>query len=348
MILNDSHKPDITIIICTHKSGTRLRKIIENISEQQNIQKDEFEVIIVDNRSLDETYNIGCKALTDYGIKGKVLSEDRLGKRFALVLALENTTSDIVAIVDDDNFINKQYLSRALACFRRRPDVGYYGVKTTVRVDTSLPEWWSREHLCYAVGSKYPDCGYLDEMGGDVVWGAGMVFRKEIWTKAYSFYNSNLAGRNANNLVAGEDSELCLLARLLGWRGYYDTDNIVDHYMPSVRLTEEYLYKLNWSFGVAAIKNKILIEEINFRKKRIYWFRTAMQRNRNFLILFYKYKQIIWQLRGHLSRISNNRVCAYARASGYQGCVDELHSTTNSDLWSFPITDVTINSNHIT
>ena len=116
-----------------------------------------------------------------------------------------------IIIVDDDNYLPPEYLERIEEKFRSDVKVAYIGVSTYLKCDVTPPEWFKEQSKFFAVGDLYEFSGVL-RSGPVSVWGAGMAFRRCVWDQAYLSYVSPLVGRNSENLIAGEDSELCFLA----------------------------------------------------------------------------------------------------------------------------------------
>ena len=95
--------------------------------------------------------------------------------------------------------------------------------------------------------------GRQAEKTGDIssrgfVWGAGMATRKLLFETAFSKYHSLLPGRSGSILSSGDDNEYCLRLLFMGYRLFYDENLQFVHYIPSGRLTEDYIYRLGEGF----------------------------------------------------------------------------------------------------
>ena len=60
-----------------------------------------------------------------------------------------------------------------------------------------------------------------------------------------------LSGRRGNQVISGEDTELCVRAARTGWPVWYVATLVFTHHLEKRRLTVEYLEKLNQGFGRA-------------------------------------------------------------------------------------------------
>lgn len=332
---NNSAISGITAVVCTYNGAERLEEVLGALEAQSFVSGASVFVIVVDNNSTDDTYLKANTLAAESAIPIEVHRETRQGKRFALELAMSKVRTNYTAIIDDDNVVPSDYCKRVYERFELDADIGFIGVATELLSDCAPPSWWSREASNYAVGRQAPRSGYLDELGKYSVWGAGMAFRTKIWNQAYSHYISKLAGRNAVNLVAGEDSELCLLAVLLGYRGYVENDLVVGHRMPPGRLTEAYLIRLCWSLGCGVIENQILLDEWIVRSGKLNILTFALRRTPKFSRLYY-WLRIRFLGCKSLIVPESEKVHVEARKAAYRGCLDAVSSKSASDLWSFP------------
>jgi hypothetical protein len=62
-----------------------------------------------------------------------------------------------------------------------------------------------------------------------------------------------LASRTGKQLMSGEDSELCYLLRLFGWKLYYFSNLQLGHVMPEPRLRWSYLCRLKRALGATSL-----------------------------------------------------------------------------------------------
>tara|TARA_B110001469_G_C9648771_1_gene329868 strand:+ start:9789 stop:10835 length:1047 start_codon:yes stop_codon:yes gene_type:complete len=343
MITQIKEAQGISAIVCSYNGAERMESTLKAIAKQSKLDEFEIEVIVVDNNSTDQTFEISQSLFSELNLKGEVLREVKQGKRFALDLGIRRASYEIVAIIDDDNIVYQDYFSKIYMVFYSQPTVGFCGTATELVTDLErVPKWWPDHQKLYAVGSQYSSNGFIDEMSGATVWGAGMAFRRRIWFDAYGRYKSSLLGRNSINLVAGEDSELCFIAILMGWRGYYLAEEYIGHYMPASRLTEDYLLRLSRSMGAGGIKNKVLSEEWTIRtQKQLSWFYLASRRSKRFLIAMYCIKSNYFFIRAMLARSGPKRIECRVREAAFRGSLDAINEMSERDLWSFPLTGTT-------
>lgn len=333
MISNESLKEGITVVVCCYNAESRIGEVLARIADQKPLAGALIRVVAVDNNSTDGTLSELESIRSDFPLPLEVLHEAQQGKRYALEAALAVVSTNITAIVDDDNFIPSDYCQRVFDRFALDLAIGFLGVSTELEYEGDIPEWWESQASQFAVG-RQGFTGYLDDHGRQVVWGAGMAFRTNLWFEAYAHYRSPLKGRNSTNLVAGEDSELCLLISLLGYRGYAEDDVVVGHRMSPVRMTEEYLLRLRWSLGYGQIENEMLVDEWLIRRGRFSSLKLALRRQRLFLLGYYR---VVVAFLGVMSRIRTGipAIKCRARQAGFRGCLDAVKKKRPADFWSF-------------
>jgi len=228
----------ISIIVCTYNGGGRLHKTMSYLARQTGVAGLNIELLIVDNNSTDDTFVVAKKIWSDCGVpfELKILEEPRPGKGYAIETGYDAARYSYIVTVDDDNWLEKNYLSIAFELIHNKPDVGLVVGKGIAVFEAEQPEWFGAYvQSSYAVGSPLPKTGYFpNEI--KLVAGAGMVFRKSIWVDlrkaGYVFFTSKGKGK-----AVGEDSELSLIVNYLGYRNYFDDRLIFYHFMPASRIT---------------------------------------------------------------------------------------------------------------
>jgi hypothetical protein len=154
--------------------------------------------------------------------------------------------------VDDDNWLDKFYVSICYELFDRNDSVGIVGGIGTV-VTPNVPWWFAQYEDSFALGPQGSEDGNVQ-----FVYGAGMCVNKEAWQKLESAgFKSMLLGRTGKALTSGEDTEICLAVRLAGYQILYNHRLKFKHDLPVQRLNWAHLRKLYFNFGEAKAKMDI-------------------------------------------------------------------------------------------
>ncbi len=239
----------ISVIICTFNGRDRIGRTLEHLAVQ-DLQANQWELILVDNLSTDGTAEFAQEKwqLLNPGVQLKILEEHRAGKNNALELGFSESNFDYLVICDDDNWLTSNYLSMGLKIMEEHPDYGIVGGRAEAVADTELPDWFYENQYAYACGSPYN--GSMDFTGIGMLWGAGMVIRRNVAQKImHPKCPTNLSGRKGTELTAGEDDEKCVRTWLLGYKTFFDYRLLLWHYIPAYRLNVEYMEKLKNGFS---------------------------------------------------------------------------------------------------
>ncbi len=114
--------PKISIITPFYNSEKFLEKCILSVLEQSF--KD-FELILVDDGSIDNSLNIAQKYIKDERVK--IFSKDNEGQGVARNFALKEAKGDIVFYLDSDDWIEKDALLKIVEKFNKNnPDVLFF------------------------------------------------------------------------------------------------------------------------------------------------------------------------------------------------------------------------------
>ena len=238
----------ISIIICTYNGSSRLPQTLRHLAAQQ-CDGIAWEVILVNNGSTDNADIVASQIWRDVGspVPMRVLNMPAPGKSHALTLGFQEAKYDYLVICDDDNWLMPDYLRLAFAIMEKHPDYGIVGGRAEAVADKPLPEWFYEMQYAYACGC--PHNVSADITGDAMLWGAGMVLRKQV---ALAIMHPQcptvLTGRKGKELTAGEDDEKCVRTWLMGYKTLFDYRLQLQHYMPEARLNASYATRLKNGF----------------------------------------------------------------------------------------------------
>lgn len=232
----------ITVLVCTFNGASRLAKTIEHLALQTATNKIQWELIVVDNASTDDSSEVARKEWKKYNLNSvpfNILFESKPGKIYALEQGAAKANFEYMVICDDDNWLNPDYLENMYSILDNHPDVGAVGGQGIAVSDLpDLPDWFKDYQEGYAIGQQGQQTGYVNSRG--YLWGAGLGTRTALYQKMYDGFPSLLTGRLGQQLTAGEDSEYCQRLILTGQSLYYSENLIFQHYMPENRLKTAY------------------------------------------------------------------------------------------------------------
>lgn len=201
--------PRVSVIVPTYNDATRLRLCLGAL-EQQSLPRDQFEVIVVDNGSTDDTTDV----LAEHpGIVAE--REPQPGSYAARNRAIEIARGEILAFTDSDCIPAPDWLERALARFDERPDLAR--IAGAVEIFFRDPDRPTGIEL-YEALHAFPQQRYAEEHGFGVT--ANMCTRRSV---------VDAVGPFDATLPSGGDNEWGQRAKSAGFPITYAPEVLVRH-----------------------------------------------------------------------------------------------------------------------
>jgi len=236
----------ISIIVCCYNSAKRLPETLAHLAKQQVSVSVNWEVIIVNNNSSDNTVQIAKALWNDLGIPAPltVVDEVQPGLSFARKKGISQAKYDILLWCDDDNWLCDTYMQTAFDIMEQDLQIGALGGWCEATFEAEKPIWFDNYAKYFAVSKQGRRSGDITLKKG-CVYGAGMVLRKshyfELKKVGFSYL---LKGRVGTSLSSGEDTEYCYALRLLGNKMWFDERLCFKHFMTEERLSLDYVSRL--------------------------------------------------------------------------------------------------------
>jgi len=250
----------ISVIICTYNRAGTLRTTLDSLLKLEHARDLEWELVIVDNKSSDNTRETSDDFAKNSGLSVKYIFEEKQGLSFARNAGIKAATGDILAFTDDDVMVEPSWLTHIQAAFADGDVIGVGG-----RV---IPVWTTKKPTWYAADGPYSlmsfvvrfDLGLTPCEMKATPFGANMVFRRSAFEK-YGYFRTDL-GRIGKNLLHGEDSEFG--RRLLdgGEKLSYVPQAIVYHPVEPERATKKYAEDWYLMYGRTSARMASLPEKL--------------------------------------------------------------------------------------
>jgi glycosyltransferase involved in cell wall biosynthesis len=273
----------ISIIICCHNSAVRLPETLRHLFAQDVKLDIDWEILVINNGSTDKTANVARAeyAASKSKIPFKIIEEKQVGLNYARIAGLQHSTYEYMIWVDDDNWLQPDYINLAYQVMKENPNIGILGGIGIPVLEVEAPPWFEKYRLAYATGKQAQQTGEILNYG--FLYGAGAVIRKSAWYYIIKHgFKSVLTDRKGNALSGGGDVELGNALRLAGYKLWYDEKLIFNHFIPKERLTWEYILKSTKGTGESDISAVIFYfifryPKLNITKlkylyyKRLFW-----------------------------------------------------------------------------
>lgn len=232
---------DFSVTIVTLNRADRLARGLRALAEQ-DFPKNNFEVIIADNGSTDETKAVAddfAAAFPNF----RYLFDDRPGQMVGWHRALAEATGDITCFIDDDAEPAPGWLS-GLADAYTNAAVGMATGPIDLVLEAEPPDWLDHLKLGEPGSQTLPFLGLLDcgdevrEVPGNFVWGTNFSVRRHLLIEVGGFHPCAMP---ASLLHFHGDGEIHV-GREVSDRGHkvlYHPEAGVKHHIPAARLSLE-------------------------------------------------------------------------------------------------------------
>lgn len=257
----------LTAIICTYNRAKYTGALLESIAAN-NLAKSEYEILLVDNNSTDNTHTI-CKAFaeTHKEVNFRYIFEPEQGLSAARNKGIREAQGDIIVYIDDDALVDTDHLRTYADWFAAHPDTMACGGPVEPLYETQEPEWFTpyTKALLTAwcnYGSKpreYPKGCYPS--------GGNAAFRKKVFEQV-GLFNTAL-GRKGNSLMASEEKDIFDKMHALGMQIKYLPGPVLHHIIPQAKLEQDYFDRLTLQIGISERQRTLTISKGKYVKRLI-------------------------------------------------------------------------------
>jgi glycosyltransferase involved in cell wall biosynthesis len=230
-----------SVIIPTCNRAAYLQDIMRCVS-RQTIPGDQYEIIVVDNGSTDDTYQI-MAPIVEQDRTVHYLQESRIGLHNARHAGARVARSEVLVYVDDDVIMQPEWLKAILKPFED-PLVAVVGGKILPKWEAEPPAWLDQFGRNGGVNLSVLDLGdeTLELAWPQTVYGCNMSVRKSVLFEIGGF-NPDAIGDYRLIWLRG-DGETGLHQKIYdaGYRVIYEPRAWLYHRVPASRLEQGYFF----------------------------------------------------------------------------------------------------------
>lgn len=246
---------DISIVLCTYNRSGYLRKVLESISASELLESVCWEVVIVDNNSVDDTAGVARDFAARIPERFRYIFEKRQGKSHALNRGIGESKGDVLVFVDDDVTVEASWLRNLTASLWSGEWAGAGG-RTLMVEKFAPPRWLALSGPCSMLGilAAQFDLGGEPCQLKEPPFGANMAYRREMFVK-YGMFRTDL-GPSADRTIPrpNEDTEFGRRLLAAGERIRYEPNAVVYHPLQKERIRKDYLLDWWFDYGRALIR----------------------------------------------------------------------------------------------
>jgi glycosyltransferase involved in cell wall biosynthesis len=237
----------LSIIICSYNRASYISDALTSLYGQSS-GLDDFEVIIVDNNSIDNTKEVYAQwRQTNTNGQFTFISETKQGASFARNTGAAIAKGEWVCFMDDDAVATTDYVKNIIKHIQDQPFIVGFGGRIIPKYIPAEPKWMS-----YYVSSLVGNFDYAPTAcafeNGKYPLESNMIVKKSVYDQIGGF-NVNLPGVVGTLRIGGEGKELFYKIIALGHTIYYDPSICVHHVVEVKKLTSEYMYRVASGIG---------------------------------------------------------------------------------------------------
>ncbi|BAY12819.1 hormogonium polysaccharide biosynthesis glycosyltransferase HpsE [Calothrix sp. NIES-2098] len=281
---------DFTVAIPTYNGASTLPLVLERLQRQINTEKINWEVIVIDNNSNDNTSQVIEQFMADWNttIPLKYFFEQTQGMAYARWRAIKEAKGKFVGFLDDDNLAAHDWVYQSYLFGIENPKLGAYGGEIVGKFEVEPPEDFDRAKTFLAI-RKYASIATIFEVDKlRLPPGAGLVVRKKAWLQSVpSVVTQTQRGC--------EDYEISLYMHNHNWEIWYNPAMQIQHLIPAWRMQKNYLVNIARIYGMSTYQLRLMTVKADWQKP----FLTIK-------IFLGALKRIIFHLLKYRSKVNSN------------------------------------------
>jgi glycosyltransferase involved in cell wall biosynthesis len=279
---------DFTVAIPTYNGAKRLPILLERLRSQINPDQINWEILIVDNNSTDDTAHLiqTCQSSWDQKFPLRYSFEPEQGAAFARHRAVYEAKADLIGFLDDDNLPDPNWLAASYSFSQKYPKAGAYSGQIHGDFEVEPPADFNKIQAFLAIREHGSHPNRFDPDRLQLPPAASLVVRKQAWNDVPP--RPTLTGKLPGLFIQGDDYEPLLYMHKAGWEIWYNPDMHTYHQIPRQRLERSYLLTLARACGLATYQLRII--NAKPRQVPLIFTKTLLGNLRRMLLHLLKYR----------------------------------------------------------
>jgi glycosyltransferase involved in cell wall biosynthesis len=256
----------LSVIIPTRNRARLLRSALQSLLKQ-TLPADEFEVLVVDNGSSDDTREV-VDGLLGQPCEVRYLFDPTPGLHVGRHLGLKEARGDVLVYADDDIEATPTWLEAIRDCFRV-PGVALVGGNNYPKFEGPPPSWLQKLWQVPSFGGQaITSLSVLELPAGQrplspyLVWGCNFSIRKQVLLDAGGFHPDGMPEEEIRFRGDGETHVSAHVAKT-GLMCLFDSRASVYHAVPNTRMSFDYFRKRSFNQGISESYTRLRNREIS-------------------------------------------------------------------------------------
>jgi glycosyltransferase involved in cell wall biosynthesis len=238
----------ISIVICTYNRCESLKDTLGSVLTQQQDGSFDYEVIVVDNNSMDNTKEVIESYKEKFDGRLNNALENNQGLSYARNRGIKESKGEIIVFTDDDIIADKNWLINIVKCFKDY-NCDAVGGRSLPLFASDVPQWIiDNQELIRGVIGKH-DYGdvVMEYQKGKIrpMIGANMSIKRCCFDEI-GFFRTDIGQGTGSK---GEESEFFGRLKTKGKKIYHSSKALVWHKVPRERANFKYVTKWNIQLG---------------------------------------------------------------------------------------------------
>jgi glycosyltransferase involved in cell wall biosynthesis len=245
---------DFTVIICTYNRSGNLPSCLAALARQEGVDGIDWEVLVVDNNSSDDTAQVVANLGRDLPIKIRYAREAQQGLNYARNRGVSSSAGTHFTFVDDDIHVSPRWLAALQRAFGET-DADAIGGRIHLDPSIELPRWVipGSETAGFLGFQDFGEQPFRMDGRSRYPFGGNMSFHRRVVDRI-GLFDPKLGrkgeGRKRGELFKGAETDYF---RRLAARGnariFYEPDAVVFHRVQPYQLKQRYFLTIHFNAG---------------------------------------------------------------------------------------------------
>jgi glycosyltransferase involved in cell wall biosynthesis len=245
---------DFTVIVCTYNRSGNLPSCLSALARQEGVDGIDWEVLVVDNNSSDDTAQVVADLGRDLPIKIRYVREAQQGLNYARNRGVSSSAGTHFTFVDDDIHVSPQWLAALHRAFRET-DADAIGGRIHLDPSIELPRWVTpgSETAGFLGYQDFGEQPFRMDGRSRYPFGGNMSFDRRV-VERIGLFDPKLGrrgeGRKRGELFKGAETDYFhRLAARGDARIYYEPKAVVFHRVQPHQLKQRYFLTIHFNAG---------------------------------------------------------------------------------------------------